>query len=565
MEKTDIKSLTLNELENIIKRDGFQGFRARQLYDWIHKKLVTDFEAMTNLSKDLRNRLKEEYPIHGCEVELKRSSKIDETVKYLFKLHDGNYIESVLMKYKYGYTLCISSQVGCRMGCRFCASTIDGLVRNLTAGEMLGQIYAITRDTNERVSNVVVMGTGEPLDNYDNLVSFFNNSGLNSIVLKIENLISDIEKTEIDYKLLNMAKDDFYDLMPLYVNFTSGSTGVPKGVVVGHKSVIDFIEEFTEVFSITENDIMANQAPFDFDVSVKDIYSGIYKGAEVCLIPREYFSNPTVLMDYLVETKATILIWAVSAMCFVSIMNGFDYKVPDTIRKVMFSGELMPVKQLNKWKKYLANTQYVNLYGPTEITCNCTYHILDREYDKNEVIPIGVPFKNEKVFLLDEEDKLVTESNLEGEICVSGTCLAIGYFKDKEKTDRVFVQNPVNNRYYERIYRTGDLAKYNEYGEIGFLSRKDFQIKHMGQRIELGDIEVSAMSIEGVQRACSIYDHKHKKIYLFYVGEIEKEDLSENMHDKLPIFMIPSKTIKLDEFPLNKNGKIDRKKLEEYI
>ena len=231
----------------------------------------------------------------------------------------------------------------------------------------------------------------------------------------------------------------------------------------------------------------------------------------------------------------------------------------------MFSGEVMPVKQLNKWRSRIPNAKYVNLYGPTEITCNCTYHIIDREYATDESIPIGIPFLNEKVFLLDEQDCLVTGAGIEGEICVGGTCLAIGYYKDREKTDSSFVQNPLNDKYFERIYRTGDLGKYDTEGLLYYTSRKDFQIKHMGQRIELSDIDVSAMSVEGVERACSIYDGKHKKIILFYTGDIDKENLSLCIKEKLPSFMLPSKTIKLDDFPLNKNGKIDRGILEQQI
>ncbi len=386
-----------------------------------------------------------------------------------------------------------------------------------------------------------------------------------SKIVRIDVLLQKAENTEVSGELLKKVREEAVDTAPLYVNFTSGSTGVPKGVAVGHASVIDFISVFTKTFGIGHEDILANQAPFDFDVSIKDIYSGLYTGAEVVLIPRDYFTNPSKLMDYLSEHRITILIWAVSAMCFVSIMNGLEYKCPQTIRTVMFSGELMPVKQLNKWKKSLPDVTYVNLYGPTEITCNCSYYILDREFEKDELIPVGIPFENEKVFLLDEEDRLVTGEGKEGEICVGGRCLALGYYREREKTDEVFVQNPLNDRYPERIYRTGDIGKYDKDHNLIFTSRKDHQIKHMGQRIELGDIEVSAMSGEGVERACCLYDEKRKKIVLFYTGEAEKEELSSFLHEKLPPFMIPGKTIRLSAFPMNKNGKIDRNALKEEM
>lgn len=356
------------------------------------------------------------------------------------------------------------------------------------------------------------------------------------------------------------------DTAPLYVNFTSGSTGTPKGVAVCHRSVIEFIAHFAPLFQVTEEDIFGNQAPFDFDVSVKDIYSGLYTGAKVQIIPREYFSNPTQLMDYLCEKKTTVLIWAVSAMCFVSIMNALDYRIPETVRAVGFSGEVMPIKQLNVWKKYLPDAMYVNLYGPTEITCNCTYYVLDpgKEYGLEEVIPAGTAFENEKVFLLDEENQEVDPSDLsgEGEICVGGTCVALGYYRDPERTAAAFVQNPLNDRYPERIYRTGDIGRYDADGNLVYVSRKDFQIKHLGHRIELGEVEADTMARDGVSRACCIYDAKKKRLILFYTGERDKKDLEKELKEILPPFMVPNKTIRLEEMPLNKNGKIDRHALE---
>ena len=184
MNKIDIRSMTLEQLESFVVDElKDKKFRAKQIYDWMHVKLVQNFEEMSNLSKDLRNRLNATATLCPLEIVDCLISEIDGTRKYLFRLEDGSIIESVLMKYKHGNSVCISSQVGCRMGCRFCASTLLGLDRNLTTAEMLGQIYAIQRDSGERVSNVVIMGTGEPMDNYDAVVGFLrmisDDKGLN--------------------------------------------------------------------------------------------------------------------------------------------------------------------------------------------------------------------------------------------------------------------------------------------------------------------------------------------------------------------------------------------------
>ena len=183
MEQRDIKSLTLEELKGELQAHGEKAFRAGQLYNWMHGKLASGFDEMSNLSKSLRELLKNEYEYTNLEIVEVQRSKLDGTCKYLFRLADGNVIESVLMRYHHGNSVCISSQVGCRMGCRFCASTIGGVVRSLKPSEMLDQIYQIQKDSGERVSNVVVMGTGEPLDNYDNLLRFIrlltDENGLN--------------------------------------------------------------------------------------------------------------------------------------------------------------------------------------------------------------------------------------------------------------------------------------------------------------------------------------------------------------------------------------------------
>ncbi len=375
-------------------------------------------------------------------------------------------------------------------------------------------------------------------------------------------LFEDLAETGEDPVLLKRIRDNMVDTDPLYVNFTSGSTGVPKGVAVCHRSVIDFIDCFTEIFGITQEDVIGNQAPFDFDVSVKDLYSTLKTGATMQIIPPRFFSIPTELMDFLINRNVTTLIWAVSALTLLSRLHIFEYKIPEKIRRVIFSGEVMPVRHLNVWREALPGAAFYNVYGPTEITCNCTWYRVERSFDPADpadVIPIGRPFPNERVFLLDEEDHLVEESGTVGEICVAGTALALGYYRNPQATAAVFVQNPLNDRYPELIYRTGDLAEYLDDGNLLYVGRKDFQIKHMGHRIELGEIEKAMQSVLGAEQCCCLF--LKEKITAFYTGDMDKKVLALSLAKYLPDYMIPNRFVQMDALPLSKNGKIDRQLL----
>ena len=370
-------------------------------------------------------------------------------------------------------------------------------------------------------------------------------------------LIEELMAAALDEAALAAVRRGMIDTDPLYVNFTSGSTGTPKGVAVCHRSVIDFITCFTETFGITERDVLANQAPFDFDVSVKDIYSGLFTGACVQIVPTAYFTQPTKLMDFLCDRGATVMIWAVSALCFLTTMNALEYRKPERLRAILFSGEVMPIKHLHKLQKHLPDVMYVNLYGPTEITCNCTYYIVDRPFDVGETLPIGVPFPNERVLLLTEEGREAGPGEV-GELCVAGTALALGYLRDAERTAAAFTQNPLEPALPQTIYRTGDLVRRMENGEMVYVSRKDFQIKHMGHRIELGEIETAITAVPGVSRCCCVYLHERGKILAFTCGEADKTAIAAALRERLPAYMIPNIFVAVDAMPLTKNGKIDR-------
>lgn len=362
-----------------------------------------------------------------------------------------------------------------------------------------------------------------------------------------------------DEALLTSRRRRICDTDPLYCNFTSGSTGVPKGVLVAHRSVLEFIGVFTKTFGLSQEDVFGNQAPFDFDVSVKDIYSSLMVGGTLVLIPKAYFMFPVKLVEMLQEHHVTTLIWAVSALCMLMRLHALKAVRPDAIHKIMFSGEVMPIKQFNKWRQAYPDAMFVNLYGPTEITCNCTYYIADREFSEDEKIPMGIPFENENVFLLDEQNHPVMDGGV-GEVCVAGTSVALGYYRNPEQTKKAFVQNPLHQDYPEIIYRTGDLATV-ENGQFVFVGRKDFQIKHMGHRIELEEIETVLGNVEGITHACCAYDQKHNKVIGFYCGEVERAAILEEMKKTVPEYMVPNVLRQMERLPLTKNGKTDRKAL----
>jgi len=403
----------------------------------------------------------------------------------------------------------------------------------------------------------VLIGTKESLERLKSVDFDIKN------VLEVEDLIEKADK--VDEGKLNSIRKRVTDTSPLYCNFTSGSTGVPKGVLVSHRSTIDFIDNFTEIFGITDKDVIGNQAPFDFDVSVKDIYSALKVAATMVLIPKAYFMFPNNVMDMIEENGVTNLTWAVSALVMLNRLHGLKYKAPQTIKRVMFSGEAMPVKQLISWKEYFPDAMFVNLYGPTEITCNCTYYVIPDEIDIEYKIPLGNVFPNEKVFLLDGEDRLVTSENchVPAEICVAGTALALGYYNSPETTKKAFTNNPLNKYWNEPIYRTGDLAEWGEDGMLYFAGRKDFQIKHMGHRIELEEIEAVLNNVASVDTGVCFFDDEKKKIVAYYVGGDSKKQIMTDMKVKVPDYMVPNLFFQLEEMPLNKNGKIDRKRIRE--
>ena len=370
------------------------------------------------------------------------------------------------------------------------------------------------------------------------------------------------ESIKYDNDLVTIYSESIIDTDPVYIIYTSGSTGIPKGVVVSHRGVIDYIDWAVDCFNVTAQEIIGSQAPFYFDNSTLDIYLCLATGATLVLIPEQHFAFPIRLMEYVEEQNINFIFWVPSVMINVANTRALDHVRVDCLEKILFAGEVMPNRHLNYWRQCLPDALYANLYGPTEITVDCTYYIVEKEFDDNDKLPIGFPCRNTDILILTEDNR-AAEVDEQGELCVRGTSLALGYWNNPQKSAEVFTQNPLNKNYFDRIYRTGDFAYTNSEREIIFLGRKDAQIKHMGYRIELGDIETTLLSLEGIHNSCVLYNKDKQEITMFYEGssELTKAQIRKELVPLLPKYMIPTKIHKLDNLPMNKNGKIDRPQL----
>lgn len=375
-------------------------------------------------------------------------------------------------------------------------------------------------------------------------------------------LYGEVKDHHVDKQVLAQIRKQIIDLDPVYSIFTSGSTGVPKGVVISHRGMIDLADWLVETFEFTDQDALGNQTPFYFDGSVKDICICLKSGATLNVIGKKYFTFTKLLMPLLNDRHITAILWATSAIVMVGNSEILNVALPEHLRLVTFAGEAMPAKQLRTWQEKLPNVRFVNLYGPTEITVDCTFFDVTRQYADDEYIPIGKACRNMQVLVLKDDD---TEAAVgeEGELCVRGSGVALGYYGNRTKTDEVFVQNPLNPLYNDIIYRTGDLVRPAEDGNLIFVSRKDFQVKHKGNRIELGEIEVAVNAIEGVTNAACLFDQEQDKLVLYYTTTNGQPiDVINLVKERIPVYMFPEAVNHLAQMPYNLNGKIDRIELK---
>ena len=374
-------------------------------------------------------------------------------------------------------------------------------------------------------------------------------------------LSDDLLKENTDEDALKKVRDNSSEKDPLYIIFTSGSSGVPKGVETSHMSLINYIDAYSKVMGIDSSDIFGNQSPLDYIAAIRDIYLPLKFGASTFIIPKQYFSIPVELFDILNGKKITAIGWSVSALTLPTKLGAFDHSKPEYLKKICFSGSVMPCSTLRVWQENLPSTLFVNQYGPTEATASCTYYVVKDKVSDSDVLPIGRPYDGYEIMILSDDNTLVKDGEI-GEICVRGKGVTMGYYNDPERTAQSYIKDPTVENSDVIIYKTGDLGHFREDGELMFNGRKDRQIKHLGHRVELGEIEEVAKLIDDIEECCVLYKQDKEQIWLFYSGSATTKDIAKKLRVTLPGFMVPRKFENLDVMPHLPNGKIDMQTLK---
>lgn len=412
----------------------------------------------------------------------------------------------------------------------------------------------------DRIQPELVITNSEYIDNLNTLFD-------SRQIINIDNYSETIGGLASRDQRIRDTLSKIIDTDPLCIINTSGSTGTPKGVVLNHRSFIDFVEWADDKMHFSDKEILGCLSPSVFDIYSYELCLMMQKGSRMVLLDENAAAFPARLLQVLQKTKTTFIFWVPTIMVTIANMGLLDrISLPD-LQTVWFAGEVFPTKQFNIWRHALPKVRFVNMYGPIEITLDCTHYIVERELQDNEPIPIGYAMRNTDILLLNDNDELCGV-NEPGELCVRGTSLAMGYYNNPEKTAAAFVQNPLNHSYPEIIYRTGDIASINEYGEIMYRGRRDTLVKHSGYRIELTEIEhVIINNLKLVKNCCVVYDSQRKNIVLFYENDCEVPTLEfrEKISSVLPKYMVPNRFVFLVEMPRNPNGKIDRLRLKESL
>jgi D-alanine--poly(phosphoribitol) ligase subunit 1 len=381
----------------------------------------------------------------------------------------------------------------------------------------------------------------------------------------IEDTIAEAASYDSDDLLRRL--DRLIDTDPLCIINTSGSTGRQKSVVLSHRCFIDFIDWAVEALHIGEDEIIGSLSPIFFDIYSFELCLCLSRGATIVLIPDKLAAFPARILEFLGNHGVNFIFWVPTVMVNIANLDLLAKVVRPRLRKILYAGEVFPTKHVNYWRRHIPDAVFINLYGPIEITLDCTYYILDRDFGDDEPIPIGFPCRNTDILILNDNGEPAPLGE-PGELCVRGTGLAMGYWDDPENTRKAFVQNPLNPHYPETIYRTGDLVYRNDRHEIMFIGRRDYQIKHLGYRIELGEIEHAVLDAKDmIGNACVLYHRAKREIALFYEAQVVVPPavLRKRLLERLPKYMVPTIFRRLEELPRNANGKIDRNLLNTQL
>lgn len=370
-----------------------------------------------------------------------------------------------------------------------------------------------------------------------------------------------------DAAYLSERRKRLIDTDPLCIINTSGSTGTPKGVALNHRSFFDFVAVSNELFCFDGTETIGSLSPVVFDIFDFELCMLMCNGSQLVLLDASLAAFPARLLGEVSAHSVSFIFWVPSIMVNIANMRLLEKIMLPSLKLVWFAGEVFPTKQFLYWYDNLPGVKFVNLYGPIEITLDCTFYEVKERPVESEPLPIGIPYRNTDILLLNGQDQRCGIGE-EGEICVRGTSLAMGYYNNPEKTAAAFTQNPLNRSYPELIYRTGDMAYVREDGNMIFKGRKDSLIKHMGYRIELGEIEhVVENDLKIVDYCCAVYHYARKEIVLFYENgdEVSDRDFRTALSKVFPSYMLPNVFCRLDALPRNANGKIDRLLLKEKI
>lgn len=374
-------------------------------------------------------------------------------------------------------------------------------------------------------------------------------------------LFEELAAEQPDEELLSDIRAKICPKDPLYILFTSGSTGIPKGVIGNHAMVMNELRWLKKHYPLEPSDVLGSQAPLHFVVANHDLYCPVFFGCSSFFIPAPYFTFPAKLVPLLNERRVSAVFWVPFALGMAANLRTLESDAPKFLKYIFFVGEVMPINQLNYWRRYVPDARYINLYGSTETYMCCAYEV-DREFDETETLPLGEPIGDNRLFVCDENGVMLdTDHDGIGELCVCGCSVGAGYYHNPEKTEKRYRIAPVSG---ERFYKTGDLVRIEPDGSLIYCCRTDYQIKHLGYRIELGEIEAAAWKIPQIKSCACVY-HAAKQLILFlYDGApLERKDIVQALSERLPKYMMPNRYLYLEKLPRTANGKIDRRVLQE--